>query len=242
VAGTKQGHEIVGPDGGKMTWVPAGEFTMGTDKGEELFDDARPAHKVRITNGFWLGKDTVTSAQWQGYLKEAGVQGWSDDDSPTPGPDYPAWMISWEDATAYCQHYGLSLPTEAQWEYAAAGPATRPYPWGNDWDPKKCCNGNNLGPAGKTWPVGSFPQGASWCGALDMVGEVFQGCQDWYDKKYYAQSPTNDPPGPDTGTARVWRGASWINDDGANFRWACRNSNGPTVRTVTCGFRCAYTP
>src|ERR1039457_467351 len=126
-AGKQAGEEITGPDGGKMVWVPAGEFPMGTNVGGDFFADAKPVHQVRITKGFWLGKCTVTTAQWQRYLQEAGVQGWRGSDPPTPGPDYPAWMISWDDAAAYCKHYGLSLPTEAQWEYAAAGPEGRKY-------------------------------------------------------------------------------------------------------------------
>jgi iron(II)-dependent oxidoreductase len=198
-AGTQAGQEIIGPDGGKMVWVPAGEFIMGEEQ----------EHKVRITKGFWLGKCEVTTAQWQRYLKETGVRDWPGSDDPTPGPAYPAWMISWEDAAAYCKHYGLSLPTEAQWEYAAAGPEGRTYPWGSEWDPKMCANHDNLGPDGNTWPVGSFPLEASWCGALDMAGNVNQWCQDWYDNTYYAQSPTDDPPGPDTGEARVFCGGSW---------------------------------
>ena len=54
---------------------------------------------------------------------------------------------------------------------------------------RKCCNGDNLGPAGATFPVGSFPEGASWCGALDMAGNVWQWCADWFSRAYYAASP-----------------------------------------------------
>ena len=234
-AGTQVGQEIVGPDGGKMVWVPAGEFMMGTAEGGELFADARPAHKVRITKGFWLGKCTVTVAQWRRYLQETGGQA-------GPGNDYPKVWVSWDDATAYCQHYGLSLPTEAQWEYAARGAEGRKYPWGNEWDPKKCCSWDNPGPTGFTWPVGSFPAGAAWCGALDMAGNVWQWCRDWYDDKYYANSPEADPTGPDTGKYRLLRGGSW--NGGTDYcRAAYRDYDlDPAIRDDGGGFRCSRTP
>jgi formylglycine-generating enzyme required for sulfatase activity len=204
------------------------------------FEDA-PEHKVRITKGFWLGKCEVTTAQWRRYLHEAGIQAWPGADPPTPGPDYPAWMINWEDATAYCRHYGLSLPAEAQWEYAAAGPEARDYPWGAKWDPQMCAHKDNPGPTGDAWPVGSFPQGASWCGALDMLGNVWEWCQDWYGCVYYRESPADDPPGPDAGEFRVLRGCSWQIKPG--FRGGYRRARSASVsRKHAYGFRCAKTP
>jgi formylglycine-generating enzyme required for sulfatase activity len=195
-----------------------------------------PIHKVRITKGFWLAKYEVTIAQWQRYLQETGGQA-------VPGNNYPAVRISWDDATAYCKHYGLRLPTEAQWEYAAAGPENRRYPWGNEWDPRNCSNEDNPGPTGFTWPVGSFPQGASWCGALDMAGNVWEWCQDRYDEKYYASSPAEDPLGPDTeDDRRVLRGGSWHNDDPDDFRCAFRGGNAHWLQNVHNGFRCSITP
>ena len=234
-AGTQPGQEITGPDGGKMVWVPAGEFMMGWDE----FDSMKPVHKVHITKGFWVGKCTVTNAQYRRYCAEAGVDFPEESDG---GDSHPVVFIGWDDAVAYCKHYGLSLPTEAQREYVAAGPESRKYPWGNDWDQAKCCNKNHRGPGGKTFPVGSFPEGASWCGALDMAGNVCEWCQDWYDDKYYAHSPADDPPGPDTGTCRVLRGGSWLSGSRDCFRCACRYSLDPRFRLKYYGFRCARTP
>jgi formylglycine-generating enzyme required for sulfatase activity len=226
-----------------MVWVPAGEFIMGAieNEGRLLITITGPMHKVRITQGFWLGKCEVTTAQWQHYLQEAGVHAWPGSDPPTPGPNYPAWNITWDDATAYCKHYGLSLPTEAQWEYAAAGPEGLRFPWGNDWDLKKCGNKDNRGPTYFTWPVGSFPQGTAWCGALDMAGNVGEWCQDWYGDDYYAHSPAGDPPGPDRRTMRVLRGGSWSPSPGychSAFRFPLV----PTCRYTDLGFRCVRTP
>ena len=241
VPGTKVGDEITGPDGGKMVWVPAGEFMMGSNETTEFFADMAPAHKVKLTQGFWLGKCEITTAQWQQYLKDAGTQNWPGSDQPTPGPDYPAWKISWDDATAYCKRYGLRLPTEAQWEYAAAGPDSRKFPWGNEWDPTKCCNALNRGPAERTWPAGKFPQGAAWCGALDMAGSVWEWCQDWWAQDYYANSPAVDPTGPDSGRYRPLRGGSW-DFKGDWCRCVVRHNYLPADRNFNNGFRVAYVP
>jgi formylglycine-generating enzyme required for sulfatase activity len=235
-AGAQTGQEITGPDGGKMVWVPAGEFMMGTNEGGDNFKDARPAHQVRITKGFWLGRCTVTHAQYRQYCQETGA---NFPEGNYQGGNYPMVAVSWDQAQAYCQYYGLSLPTEAQWEYAARGAEDRQYPWGNQWDPKKCNHSSNQGPDGHLMPVGSFPAGASWCGALDMAGNVWQWCQDWYGAKYYANSPEDDPPGPITGTMRVRRGGSWVSDSD-NCRSALRDYLDPP--NPGSGFRCSMTP
>jgi iron(II)-dependent oxidoreductase len=193
-------------------------------------------HRVQITKGFWLGKCTVTNAQYNQYCQAVGA------DIPQgtyQGDNYPVGAVTWDQAQAYCQHYGLSLPTEAQWEYAARGPEGRRWPWGNTWDPKKCNASTDQGPDGHIMPVGSFPAGASWCGALDMAGNMWQWCQDWYDSKYYANSPAQDPPGPDTGTERVRRGGSWVADPDT-CRSAARDHLDPT--NPGSGFRCVRTP
>jgi formylglycine-generating enzyme required for sulfatase activity len=252
--GTKVGDEIIGPDGGKLVWVPAGEFIMGSTQADvdsvvnklnvsaRWLSDEKPAHRVRITRGFWLGKCTVTNAQYRQYCQDTRVTFPKKSDQ---GDNHPVEYVSWNDAVAYCKQYGLNLPTEAQWEYAARGSENRIYPWSNEWDPKKCCNKQNKGLGGQTFPVGSFPEGASWCGALDMAGNVFQWCTDWYSGGYYAKSPDTDPPGPDKGDhipglgpCRALRGGSWR--DGASYcRCAYRDCYDPAYRY---GFRYSFTP
>jgi formylglycine-generating enzyme required for sulfatase activity len=242
--GTKAGDEIIGPDGGTMVWVPPGEFDMGSKDGPPA---EQPLHHVRIVKGFWLRKCTVTNASYRRYCQETGADFPAMSDQ---GDGYPVVCVDWKAAQAYCSHYGLSLPTEAQWEYAARGPEGRTYPWGNDWDPSRCCNWSYRGPSNKTFPVASFPQSASWCGALDMAGNVWQWCNDWYDSKYYAHWPDADPPGPDegellpvVGQCRVLRGGSWSNDDPGDFRSAHRwYVENPQSRRDVYGFRCARTP
>ncbi len=246
--GTTAGEEIIGPDGGTMVWVLPGQFKMGCDD-VDAEDDEKPVHLVKITKGFWLGKCEVTNAQYRKFCEATGREFPSGSDQ---GDDHPVVKVTWFDAIAYCEHYGLWLPTEAKWEYAAAGPESRKYPWGDDWDGKKCCYQNNKGPGGTTFPVGSFPEGASWCGALDMAGNVWEWCADRYGNKYYAQSPESDPQGPPepayilvlgtvpVGKRPVLRGGSWAIGLPGYFRCAYRfYSDSPAYRFDPIGFRCA---
>lgn len=228
--GTRAGEEWTGPDGGTYVWVPPGEFAMGSEDG---YSDERPVHRVRITRGFWLGKHEVTNARYRRYCEATGKTFPTDSDQ---GDDHPVVFVSWDDAKAYCGHYGLSLPTEAQWEYAARGWDLK-YPWGNEWDARKCCNTDNKGPGGQTFPVGSFPEGVSWCGALDMAGNVEEWCADW--RGPYTVESADDPTGPATGSYRLVRGGSWvINGD---CRTVSRRSADPIVRHDGLGFRCCRT-
>lgn len=231
--GTQVGDEAIGPDGGIFIWVPPGEFTIGSEDGEER---ERPAHRVRITRGLWLGKHQVTNVRYRAFCEATGREFPAESNQ---GDDHPVVHVSWVDAQAYCEHFGLVLPTEAQWEYAAAGPEGRRYPWGEKWDPAKCCRGYNRGPGGRTFPVGRFADGASWCGALDMAGNVWEWCMDRSGKGYYRASPPDDPPGPEHGTARVVRGGAWSSLDPAGFRCTCRNFFNRDARFNVFGFRCA---
>ena len=259
--GTDPGDQTIGPDGQTLVWVPGGSFMMGYQIG---YFNERPVHRVTL-DGFWIGQCEVTHEQYAAFLNqlrpvyeslhswvsrdEAGIwwdtqwnaeAGRYDPVYPvTVAPGYeqhPAVLVTSEGAAAYCAHYVYVLPTEAQWEYAARGPDARTWPWGNLWDAGKCCNINNKGPGGTTFPVGSFAAGASWCGALDMTGNIHEWCADWYDEEYYQVSPELNPQGPDSGTHRVARGGFWNTGESA-----CKAARrGPSY--VPAGFRVAGTP
>ncbi len=275
--GSRLGEEIVGPDGAAMVWVPGGSFTMGSSIDEwryrltKLFRTNRvteetPAHQVTL-DGFWVQKLEVTNAQFARFLNDYG----SNQDpeghmlldledtgceivftngryQPVDGrAKHPVVEVTWYGARAYAQHYGLALPTEAQWEYAARGPKSLRYPWGNEWHDNWLCWTYHRGPGtaflAATFPVGSFPEGASWCGALDMAGNALEWCADWYDFKYYRRSPGTNPPGPaqppESGSEpqKVCRGGSYFHntDD-------CRSARRLQFPPAQCndyhGFRC----
>ena len=221
----------------EQVWVPAGSFVMGTDDAtlEQLkaqkpppwvmkaLDGERPQHTVRLTEGFWIDKYEVTNAAFRAFVDDGGYTTpayWSEgglawlgrqklDTLPSacPGdrPEDPRRCVTWYEAEAYARWRGGRLPTEAEWEYAARGPKSPRYPWGDEFDAARC---NVVDTTGSV-PVGSYPNGASWVGALDMSGNAMEWVADWLDVTYYAHSPVDDPPGPASGTVKVEKGGWW---------------------------------
>ena len=120
-------------------------------------------------------------------------------------PDHPQVCVTWYEAEAYSRWRGGQLPNEAQWEYAARGPDSLIYPWGNDFDSSK----TNVVDSDGLMPVGSYPVGVSWVGAHDMAGNAMEWVQDWLDENYYQSNVRDDPPGPETGRRKVEKGGWW---------------------------------
>ena len=225
-------------DGAEMVWVPAGEFLMGST-GDEVNWDERPQRNVYL-DGYWIYKTEVTVAQYRKFceatnreMPEAPEWGWKE--------DHPVVDVSWQDAADYAEWAGASLPTEAQWEKAARGTDGRKFPWGNEWDGGRCANSVS-GRLKGTKPVGSYPSGASPYGCLDMAGNVWEWCAGWYDEDYYRKAPSNNPPGPASGSHRVLRGGSWYYAHDGYFRCARRCRYAPGRRYGSYGFRCSRTP
>jgi formylglycine-generating enzyme required for sulfatase activity len=225
-----------------MVFVPAGEFLMGSsDADKDAGSDEKPQHTVYL-DAFWIDKYEVTNAQYKQCVGAGRCQQPSTTSSSTRSSyygdskydNYPVIGVSWRDAILFCEWAGKRLPTEAEWEKAARGAAGRIYPWGDRYDISKV---NADGKVGDTTAVGSYPAGASPYGAMDMAGNVWEWVADWYDAKYYASSPKDNPTGP-SGSARVLRGGAW--DSYQYFvRAADRNSIYPDYRLINVGFRCA---
>ena len=217
-------------DGAEMVYVAAGLFLMGD---EDQSDNPRRTVTLRA---FWIYKTPVTVAEYRKFcqatgreLPEAPNWAWKD--------DHPIVNVTWDDARAYCDWAGALLPTEAQWEKAARGTDGRQYPWGNEWDPGGlwCSVGQSRI---STAPVGSSPAGASPYGCLDMAGNVWQWCADWYDADYLKSAPATNPTGHPSGTRRVLRGGSWDVSLEPYFRSALRFNSAPSSRGGNVGFRC----
>lgn len=210
---TEIGQEWVSPiDGMTLVCVPAGEFTMGSDSG---YDNEFPRHSVFL-DAYWIDQTEVTNAQYARCVADGDCTAPSS--SKYGDPDYashPVVYVSWYEAEAYCTWAGRALPTEAQWEKAARGTDERIWPWGNEFDCRKVnVYGSSCDGFSRTAPAGSFPDGASPYGVLDMSGNVWEWVEDWYDGNYYATYPKNNwpanPTGPESGTFRVLRGGSWF--------------------------------
>ncbi|MBN1260991.1 MAG: SUMF1/EgtB/PvdO family nonheme iron enzyme, partial [Anaerolineae bacterium] len=221
-------------DGMTMVYVPAGEFEMG---GVDTGSMEQPVHTV-VLDAFWFDRTEVTNAQYSQCVA-AGVCGPSGlAEAPEfNGGDYPVGSVSWEDATAYCIWVGARLPTEAEWEYAARGPQGWRYPWGNEWragvancDESVCKDGFK-----DTSPVDHFREGASWCGALGLYGNMMEWVGDWYD--VYSASRQENPTGPATGEYRVVRGSNFaFKEDSPSSK---RHVDYPGIGMMVYGFRCA---
>jgi serine/threonine protein kinase/formylglycine-generating enzyme required for sulfatase activity len=218
-----------------------------------LFTDEQPAHIVTLES-FWIDQTEVTNAQYRkcvdaGACEAPTVCDWGEPTYQTPLHAYhPVVCVDWYGAKAYCEWAGARLPTEAEWEFVARGPNGFIYPWGDEFD---CARGNfddetliddYVVPGGegcdgyaRTALVGSFETGASWIGALDMAGNLWEWVHDWYGD--YAFTAQMNPTGPETGEARVLRGGSWL----TTLSWArsaFRYGDDPETRDSEYGFRC----
>ena len=219
-------------DGVIYVYVPAGMFTRGSTSGDT---DEQPVHDTYL-DAFWIMRTEVTNAQYAkcvaaGACPEPNNNFWDDRDQT----EHPVVDVSWDNANAYARWAGGRLPTEAEWEKACRGTDARVYPWGNAWLENRASSQAN----GRTrQPVGTFPQGVSPYGALDMAGNVWEWTADWYDSDYYSVSPERNPSGPENGDRRVVRGGSFSNSS-SGLRCADRGGNYPTDRGDGFGFRLA---
>jgi len=180
-----------------------------------------PQHKVTLTTGYWIDKYEVTNKAFGAFVQDGGYKNqayWSAEGwkwlSGRAGtqlprycqgnlPDNPVACITWYEAEAYTNWRGGRLPTEAEWEYAARGPESWVYPWGNEFDPSLC----NVVDSINLTSVGSFPNGASWVEAMDMSGNVMEWVNDWLGE--YPTDAVENPTGPETGVKKVEKGGWW---------------------------------
>ena len=223
-----------------------------------LIESAGPTHQVALDT-YYIDRHEVTNEQYEEFLVATGhplPRFW--DRSAFNGDNQPVIGVSWHDAWTYCSWAGKRLPTEAEWEKAARGTDALEYPWGEVWDPSKLRSADSVGDraidnyndwifwrAGPmseavTAPVGSYPDGASPYGVLDMAGNVWEWVADWYDPSYYATSPERNPSGPAKGTARVLRGGAWDVPRVVAFTWFREHFVPPWyTESAVVGFRCA---
>lgn len=235
--------------------IPAGTAKLGDRQG----DSNETPEVVRI-GAFRIMRHEVTNGQFSTFVAETGhitdpekgekAYVWTDKWRRVKGAqwrhpqgagstldgraDHPVMQISARDADAFCAHYGLRLPSEDEWEYAARGSDGRRYPWGNDAPRAKanrranfgtiaCCAADDADGHLRTAPVASYPAGRSPFGLFDMAGNVWE----------WTASPFPGKP-----KTRVLRGGGWGNNPYC-LRTAYRHGNRPVISLDMVGFRCA---
>ena len=222
--------------------IPGGVFVMGSTASQildatrlcqeeprgsrcgklSLFQAEALAHEVTLTS-FLLDRTEVTVAAY-GRCVAAGAcapAAYPVDDRRFRRPDLPVSYVRWEDARAYCEWAGGRLPTEAEWELAARGTGGRLFPWGNVYNSRLCNHGaladdetDQSDGFAFLAPVGSYPDGATPLGVLDLAGNVAEWVADvWADPDengngYSGKAQTN-PRGPAFGGFHVVRGGSY---------------------------------
>jgi formylglycine-generating enzyme required for sulfatase activity len=238
-------------DGVEMVVVPPGCFTMGVTESEIdeafamceadgckrwWFEDAYPSHEICFEKSFWIDRYEVNNSQISNFdsILLAGESFWAESERPRE-------KISWLDANAFCAARKTRLPSEAEWEYAARGPDNLIFPWGNDFIADQVVyskNSNN-----ETFPVGSKTDSASWVGAYDLSGNVWEWVNTIYDPLNFPY-PYDAEDGRETidpsnilDMQRVLRGGSWQSDVSMLTTWY-RTANNVIDSSSDWGFRC----
>jgi formylglycine-generating enzyme required for sulfatase activity len=254
-----------GPDVANMICVPGGTFMMGCRHGDPALPDETcdteegpdelPYHAVSL-GPFLIDRTKVIVGDYERCVADGACSSPATvtrcNYSLAGQENHPVNCVDWSQANQYCTWANKRLPTEAEWEKAARGTDGRTYPWG---EPELSCTFAVIYDAtpggcglGGTAVADSKPDGASPYGVLDMLGNLTEWTNDWYDASYYSSPSANeDPPGPSSGTERSTRGVSWGQGGGNGWakeqlRIANRASAVPTYNSAFLGFRCAKTP
>ena len=245
----------------RMIFIPGGVFEIGDDTSEE--NDEKPARRVQI-DSFYIDETEVTNAAYAQCVAagacprpdRAGATYYQSYYGDPAYDDYPVINVSWYDADAFCSWRGARLPSEAEWEFAAAfDPAEgveRRFPWGDTFDGTllNFCDVNcQRDDRGFEWddgyrdtaPAGSYPAGRSPAGVYDMLGNVTEWVGDWYDFRAYRDIADTNPRGPVEGEFKSMRGGSWFTPPG-NLGTFVRDNLDPNASQATLGFRCAMLP
>ena len=227
----------------EFVFVPAGEFTMGSPSSERDRDDDERQHRVRLTKPFYLAKYEVTQGQWRGltgnrWRGDTGNSPWSGSEYVKEDPRNPVVHISWRDCQRFLNKLGsgFRLPTESEWEYACRAGSPSAYCFGDDPGGLKdyAWYDDNAWYIDEKYAHAVGTKRPNAWGLYDMHGNVREWCHDWYGD--YPSGSVTDPTGPDSGSCRVYRGASFCRG-ARDCRSASRSIGGDRERYHNIGFR-----
>jgi iron(II)-dependent oxidoreductase len=246
-----------------MSRIPEGNFWMGRTHFflvdavgwfERDRQDDFPAHGVYL-DVFYIDKYEVTNEEYFRFLEaKDGPKPWHWPKGKIPEGEekVPVYNVNWFEASGYCGWVNKRLPTESEWEKAARGGLDRKkFAWGDTLAGAGDSAGEEAPAAGRgararppanfnskrAVEVGKYPPNGY--GVYDMTGNVWEWTSDWYERNYYSISPLKNPPGPEQGTYKVFRGGGWNDSDERNLMPSFRNYTDPLERSITIGFRCA---
>jgi formylglycine-generating enzyme required for sulfatase activity len=235
----------------EMVEIPAGKFLMGSsDRDPRASSDEKPQREVYL-NAYWIARTLITNRMWLKFIQESGYQPakedhdrdylkhWKGNKPPSKKLDHPVVYVSYIAVWAFCDYYGLMLPSEAQWEKAARGVDGRIWPWGDQQPTTELCNFNmNLD---DTTPVGHYQRGISPFGLVDCAGNVREWCADEYNSKLLQELDPNSGRAICLCKNRVNSSLALRGGDFYyftwNFRCASRNSVPADFCTCNIGFR-----
>ena len=248
----------------RMRWAPPGSFLMGSPEGEAgRYSDEGPQHRIELRHGFWVADTPCTQALWQAVMGDNPSQ-FVSPDRPVEQVSWDDCQVFLTRLNTLVPGLGARLPTEAEWEYACRG-GTTGATWVGGLDLRGENNapildaiawyGGNSGHGfdlsngvdSSEWPnkqyahtrAGTRPVGLKLpnpLGVYDMLGNVYEWCEDWFGP--YNAAPLMDAHGPDSGTSQVIRGGSW-DSRARHVRAASRRAYSPGSRNVYLGFRLA---
>ena len=243
VAGGYADRVIHEKTGIEMIFIPSGDFTMGSNDPASA-GAMRPARSVTVRAPFYMGKTEVTNAQYRRFLADSGYDGKDDTDGDydlylrhfrgkstmSTEDDYPIVWVSWKNAKAFCDWAGLSIPSEAQWEYACRAGTTTIYHFGND---KTECDTYGWVLSSKEYHTHAvaekLPNG--W-GLHDMIGNVWEWTADDY---FYGHegAPADESPRSAGRITKVLKGGCWgsgvaihVTGSGGRYNGAPTNASG----------------
>lgn len=236
------------PEG--MVYIPEGWFLMGSKEedgrmGMAVGVDEVPQHRV-LLKGFYIDRHEVNVGEYRRFMVSTdryvpriwSIEAWQHM-YPAPKDNHPMSGVTWYDADEYCRSVGKRLPTEAEWEKAARGTDGRQFPWGNDPVTRQNIKANTL-EAWVNWtmPQGSYPEGVSLYGVLDMAGNVMEWTSSWY-QAYPGSSLEREAFGE---KYKVMKGGGWENPAVPFAMSAHRHAVAPIWDHPGHGFRCAADP